>query len=584
MLRDIFYELLSKYEFDFARTIDVGYNELPNKDVVYDPVHGEITLSKELIYLLNFPIVERLAKIKQLALTYLRFIGATHTRLEHSLGVAYLLTNVTNDLDDNEKVLMKIVGLLHDIGHSGLGHALDGITGLFLGYLSRLEPKFVALPPNKLDMTIAAYLFKYNDQLAKAIDELAKIVFPNTVYNGVNLNEAGRFRDLLLSIISEEKYGYKVFCQGWEPTKEVIDRMWYFQNLLGGKVNCDRLDWILRDAHHAFPRHSIADKVNELKNLISQLKVDKNTIGAGYSTLTKVESLHRDIRGKLYTEVYESVARAFTDAFLIRMAYSVFHILSRIGEKIASPTITTRVLLGYLLLPDDELFSYSERILDEFILENPSVLELEKTYIEYILNTRTLKSTIFKNIRTTLSMLVHAIEKFPSEDGIITVGPILVGKVKYIVVVLTGRWLAKNPFSLATGPLYYTDEGDVKATLAELVNFFNSLRIDIQSGLEIPKLEHRIRNFLRRKQGGADVYVLPNYYFLRKLSDEDLEEEIRSLKDFYRILYEKYNMTPIFFMVFAGDITYEHVRDVMGTIMHYFTRKLQSVLKATGKK
>jgi HD superfamily phosphohydrolase len=582
MLRDIFYELLSKYEFDFARTIDVVYNELPNKDVVYDPVHGEITLTKELIYLLNFPIVERLAKIKQLALTYLRFIGATHTRLEHSLGVAYLLTNVTNDLDDNEKVLMNIAGLLHDIGHSGLGHALDGITGLFLGYLSRLEPKFVALPPNKLDMTIAAYLFKYNDQLAKAIDELAKIVFPNTVYNGVNLNEAGRFRDLLLSIISEEKYGYKVFCQGWEPTKEVIDRMWYFQNLLGGKVNCDRLDWILRDAHHAFPRHSIADRVNELRNLIAQLKVDQNTIGADHRDLTEVERLHSDIRRELYTEVYESVARAFTDAFLIRMAYSVFHILSRIGEKIASPTITTRVLLGYLLLPDDELFSYSERILDEFILENTSMLELDKNYIEYILNTRTLKSTIFKNIRTTLSTLVHAIDKFPSEDGIITVGPILVGKIKYTVVVLTGRWLAKNPCPLAIGPFLY--QGEVKAILAGTVSFFNSLRIDIQSGLEIPKLEHRIRNSLREKQIRADAFVLANYYFLRKLSDEDLQKVLTSIDDFYRILDEKYNVTPIFFMVFTGDISVKYVRHVVDKVTNHFSSRLQNVLKSTYKK
>jgi hypothetical protein len=316
--------------------------------------------------------------------------------------------------------------------------------------------------------------------------------------------------------------------------------------------------------------------------LIAQLKVDQNTIGADHRDLTEVERLHSDIRRELYTEVYESVARAFTDAFLIRMAYSVFHILSRIGEKIASPTITTRVLLGYLLLPDDELFSYSERILDEFILENTSMLELDKNYIEYILNTRTLKSTIFKNIRTTLSTLVHAIDKFPSEDGIITVGPILVGKIKYTVVVLTGRWLAKNPCPLAIGPFLY--QGEVKAILAGTVSFFNSLRIDIQSGLEVPTLEYKIRNFLRKKQIRADAFVLANYYFLRKLSDEDLQKKLTSIDDFYRILDEKYNVTPIFFMVFTGDISVKYVRQVVDRVTDYFGRRLQNVLKATYKK
>src|SRR5208282_3540922 len=57
---------------------------------VRDPVHGFIHLSDREVRLIECAAFRRLRNIKQLALTYLVYPGAMHTRFEHSLGVMEL--------------------------------------------------------------------------------------------------------------------------------------------------------------------------------------------------------------------------------------------------------------------------------------------------------------------------------------------------------------------------------------------------------------------------------------------------------------------------------------------------------------
>jgi len=51
-----------------------------------DPVHGFIHLSRNELGLVESRAFRRLRNIKQLALTYLVYPGAMHTRFEHSLA------------------------------------------------------------------------------------------------------------------------------------------------------------------------------------------------------------------------------------------------------------------------------------------------------------------------------------------------------------------------------------------------------------------------------------------------------------------------------------------------------------------
>src|SRR5260370_5677978 len=110
-----------------------------------DPVHGFIHLSKSELKLVESKAFLRLRNIKQLALTYLVYPGAMHTRFEHSLGVMELATRgfealdkkseelLENDLKkidiavEQAKSLLRATALLHDVGHLPFSHGGEDV-------------------------------------------------------------------------------------------------------------------------------------------------------------------------------------------------------------------------------------------------------------------------------------------------------------------------------------------------------------------------------------------------------------------------------------------------------------------------
>lgn len=103
------------------------------RKIINDPVHGFITIDDELIYsIISHPYYQRLRRIKQMALAYLVYPGAVHTRLHHSLGAYHLMHNAVAelrqkgiDISTEEEQAAKIAILLHDIGHGPFSHALE---------------------------------------------------------------------------------------------------------------------------------------------------------------------------------------------------------------------------------------------------------------------------------------------------------------------------------------------------------------------------------------------------------------------------------------------------------------------------
>ena len=61
---------------------------------IRDPVHVFIKLESPERLILNSPAFQRLREVHQLAMTYLVYPGATHTRFEHSLGVMELASRI----------------------------------------------------------------------------------------------------------------------------------------------------------------------------------------------------------------------------------------------------------------------------------------------------------------------------------------------------------------------------------------------------------------------------------------------------------------------------------------------------------
>ncbi|HEX3025305.1 MAG TPA: HD domain-containing protein, partial [Chitinophagaceae bacterium] len=103
------------------------------RKIINDPVYGFITINHPLIFeIIAHPYYQRLRRIHQMALAYLVYPGAVHTRLHHSLGAYHLMGNAINELrakgteiTEEEEIAAKAGILLHDVGHGPFSHALE---------------------------------------------------------------------------------------------------------------------------------------------------------------------------------------------------------------------------------------------------------------------------------------------------------------------------------------------------------------------------------------------------------------------------------------------------------------------------
>jgi uncharacterized protein len=110
-----------------------------NRRTYHDPLHGAITLDRSdptealLIQLIDTPAVQRLRRIRQLGIASLTFHGAEGSRFTHSLGVMAvarraldLLARAYPELLPYRPLIL-CAALLHDIGHGPFSHTGEDI-------------------------------------------------------------------------------------------------------------------------------------------------------------------------------------------------------------------------------------------------------------------------------------------------------------------------------------------------------------------------------------------------------------------------------------------------------------------------
>ena len=101
---------------------------------IYDPIHGFIIITPLMQKIIDTPEYQRLRDLKQLGAAFYVYPSATHTRFEHSLGVSHLAGNLLLELQKKQPELsltnktidlVRIAGLIHDIGHGPFSHLYD---------------------------------------------------------------------------------------------------------------------------------------------------------------------------------------------------------------------------------------------------------------------------------------------------------------------------------------------------------------------------------------------------------------------------------------------------------------------------
>ena len=109
----------------------------------YDPLYGYIPLPPAIRRAIDLPSMQRVRHIRQLSTVELVFPGATHTRLEHSVGVYYVATMIYEtlrrkkeqsellrreygpDLEPEHLLALQLAALFHDVGHGPYSHVFE---------------------------------------------------------------------------------------------------------------------------------------------------------------------------------------------------------------------------------------------------------------------------------------------------------------------------------------------------------------------------------------------------------------------------------------------------------------------------
>lgn len=101
--------------------------------ITNDSIHGTVRLPSIVKKFIDHPLFQRLRHIRQLALCESVYIGATHTRLAHSIGTCYLAYSLLKKIrrHNSQRVKTKdihcicLAALLHDLGHPCFSHMFE---------------------------------------------------------------------------------------------------------------------------------------------------------------------------------------------------------------------------------------------------------------------------------------------------------------------------------------------------------------------------------------------------------------------------------------------------------------------------
>ena len=199
--------------------------------IIKDPIHGYIELSELEEKVVDTADFQRLRRIKQLAMSYLIYPGATHTRFEHSLGTMKVAGEICPRLEipDEMREKIRLAALLHDIGHVAFSHESERSLSAHLGTHEEMG------------------------ELKVSTGEIGDVLREN--YNPREIIEVGKGLG---------------------------------GHIIGGDVGADRMDYLERDAYHTGVAYGVIDAQRLIHTLVlegGELCVDESGLAAAESLL-----------------------------------------------------------------------------------------------------------------------------------------------------------------------------------------------------------------------------------------------------------------------------------------------------------
>lgn len=249
---------MEKYKIKFVKSI-------------LDNVHGFIGLTEVESAIERLPIFKRLQNISQLGLTNRIFPCALHNRYTHSLGVMHIVDQMAIQLgfDDDERQLVRLAGMLHDIGHYPFSHDVEaaymsvykteGVIPTssdsieeFLLYAQTAKENIerIASPPKELKPiyhreksayhheNVGAVVIQHSSEIQKTIAEF--YVQHSSKYASENSDSV--VEEIIADIASI------ITGDCTRPSKHFTDKFEIMVQIMHSELDADRIDYLLRDS------------------------------------------------------------------------------------------------------------------------------------------------------------------------------------------------------------------------------------------------------------------------------------------------------------------------------------------------
>jgi len=285
----------------------------------HDPLHGAITLNRLdpvealLIHLIDTPAFQRLRRIRQLGPASLTFHGAEASRFTHSLGVMAIARRAFDQLVCTYPVLQPhratvlCAALLHDIGHGPFSHTCETVFGCHHEHWTMRILKESA--------PVTHLLNQYSDRLLPDI----------------------------LSVYRKQ---------------HPMPLVW---QLVSSQLDCDRLDYLMRDSYFTGAPYGRLD----LDRILAALRYDPPTqqLVVAQKGLAAIEH-YLIVRYFMYAQVYNH-PKNLAASWLLEQAFSRAKVLLQEGTLSADGTVSAwlrqdcnELPLQQYLRADDGVLTY----------------------------------------------------------------------------------------------------------------------------------------------------------------------------------------------------------------------------------
>lgn len=274
--------------------------------LVRDPLYGFVGLSKKEDSLLDTFAMQRLSRIKQLSHAYIVYPSAVHTRLEHSLGTLYIAGRICDQLKlpENEKQIIRIAALLHDVGQGPFSHLFEEPMRWING------EKYSHEHATKL-------IIECDPEVQRALGDLKQNIL--RIFDGNSLSS----------------------------------------DIISSSLDVDKLDYLRRDSYYTGVAYGIFDLERVLRTVCKVSEAGREYLAIGEKGKDALES-YRLARYAMHIQVYEHHTRLIADDMFLKAIKSALKEGCLAKEELQISDDSNEFVKRFLQLDD---YSIQHRIL-----------------------------------------------------------------------------------------------------------------------------------------------------------------------------------------------------------------------------